>query len=423
MSEVERPVIPVADQTDPAAKPCREAAGGDAESFMRPAAPDDTPADARNNAHAQGMTGDHAVTPAAAGATGQEGEPTLEIRAVCSASPADSTAREQPDGGEQPEGAVAEPAAGGARGIRSDTEAEWNDTGRTGFVEAHPAGDAETPAVQEDGVEAHARTGEASHAGVSALDAIAEGASDPTDQLCSTVDMLDPPLAGPVPPDRLPAEPEASAQRTAEPDEAALRLAEAMVFSSAAPVPLRALGQVLPASMDAEAVVDALRARYAGRGVELVDVGGGVQFRTAPDLAPHLRKVIEIPRRLTRVAMETLAIVAYHQPVTRPEVEQLRGTSLSQQTLDSLLEARLIAPAGRKESPGRPTLWATTPEFLAQFGLKDLLSLPRREDLLLEPPRPAEPDRQDAASEAQEDDPSGGRTVPALTVSSNPASC
>ena len=152
-------------------------------------------------------------------------------------------------------------------------------------------------------------------------------------------------------------------------------------------------------------------------------MGSGVQFRTAPDLAPHLRKVIEIPRRLTRVAMETLAIVAYHQPVTRPEVEQLRGTSLSQQTLDSLLEARLIAPAGRKESPGRPTLWATTPEFLAQFGLKDLLSLPRREDLLLEPPRPAEPDRQDAASEAPEGDPSGGRTVPALTVSSNPASC
>ena len=110
-----------------------------------------------------------------------------------------------------------------------------------------------------------------------------------------------------------------------------------------------------------------------------------MQFRTAPDLAPLLRKVIEIPRRLPRVAMETLAIIAYHQPVTRPEIEEIRGASLSQQTLDSLLEADLVAPKGRRESPGRPTLWGTTPHFLAQFGLKDLRELPRREDLLLEP--------------------------------------
>ena len=110
-----------------------------------------------------------------------------------------------------------------------------------------------------------------------------------------------------------------------------------------------------------------------------------MQFRTAPDLAPLLRKVVEVPRRLPRVAMETLAIIAYHQPVTRPEIEEIRGTSLSQQTLDALLEANLIAPRGRRESPGRPTLWGTTPQFLAQFGLNDLRELPRREDLLLEP--------------------------------------
>jgi segregation and condensation protein B len=151
--------------------------------------------------------------------------------------------------------------------------------------------------------------------------------------------------------------------------EEALRLAEALVF--------------------ADAVIAALRERYAGRGVELAEIGGGVQFRTAPDLAPRLRKVIEIPRRLPRVAMETLAIIAYHQPVTRPEIEEIRGTSLSQQTLDALLEADLVAPKGRKESPGRPTLWGTTPQFLAQFGLKDLRELPRREDLLLEPPQPS----------------------------------
>jgi segregation and condensation protein B len=175
------------------------------------------------------------------------------------------------------------------------------------------------------------------------------------------------------------------------PDEDALRLAEALVFASANPVTPRALSQVLAENMDAAAVLAALRTRYEGRGVELVEVGGGVQFRTAADLAPRLRKVVEVPRRLPRVAMETLAIIAYHQPVTRPEIEEIRGASLSQQTLDALLEAELIAPKGRKEAPGRPTLWATTPGFLAQFGLKDLREMPRREDLLVEPLAPREP--------------------------------
>jgi segregation and condensation protein B len=174
-----------------------------------------------------------------------------------------------------------------------------------------------------------------------------------------------------------------------EPDEDSLRLAEALVFASAEPVTPRGLARVLLDDIDADAVLAALRARYAGRGVELVEAGNGVMFRSALDLAPRLRKVIESPRRLPRVAMETLAIVAYHQPMTRPEIEHIRGTALSQQTLDSLLELNLIAPKGRRETPGRPTLWGTTPEFLAHFGLKDLRELPRREDLLLEtaPPR------------------------------------
>jgi segregation and condensation protein B len=116
-----------------------------------------------------------------------------------------------------------------------------------------------------------------------------------------------------------------------------------------------------------------------------VEVGGGWQFRTAPDLAPRLRRVVQVPRRLPRVAMETLAIIAYHQPVTRPEIEELRGAALGQGTLDQLLEAGLVAPRGRKESPGRPTLWGTTPAFLSQFGLQQLRDLPRREDLLVEP--------------------------------------
>jgi segregation and condensation protein B len=163
-----------------------------------------------------------------------------------------------------------------------------------------------------------------------------------------------------------------------------LRLAEALIFASAAPVPLRGLKALLPEGEEAEEVVAALHARYAGRGVELAEVAGGLQFRTAPDLAPRLTKVIEVPRRLPRVAMETLAIIAYRQPVTRGEIEEVRGTTLSQNTLDALLEAELISPCGRRESPGRPTLWATTPNFLAKFGLKALSDLPRREDLINE---------------------------------------
>jgi segregation and condensation protein B len=174
-----------------------------------------------------------------------------------------------------------------------------------------------------------------------------------------------------------------------EPDEDALRLAEALVFASAEPVTPHSLSRVLPEGLDPDGVLDALRARYAGRGVELVDAGAGVMFRTAVDLAPRLRKVIDSPRRLPRVAMETLAIVAYHQPMTRAEIEHIRGTALSQQTLDSLLELDLIAPKGRRESPGRPTMWGTTAAFLAHFGLRDIRELPRREDLLLEPVQPA----------------------------------
>ncbi len=167
-----------------------------------------------------------------------------------------------------------------------------------------------------------------------------------------------------------------------------LRLAEALVFASSTPVSARMLDQILPDAADVDAVIASLRARYAGRGVELADAAGGVMFRTAPDLAPRLRKVVEIPRRLPRVAMETLAIIAYHQPITRPEIEQIRGASLSQQTLDALLEAGVVAPKGHKEVPGRPTLWGTTPAFLAQFGLRDLRDLPSREDLLVDPAPP-----------------------------------
>ena len=164
----------------------------------------------------------------------------------------------------------------------------------------------------------------------------------------------------------------------------AVRLAEAMIFASAEPVSAAALARALPDALNVEPVVAALQAHYAGRGVELVEAGGGWQFRTAADLAPALTRTIQQKRRLPRAAMETLAVIAYHQPVTRTEIEEVRGASLGQGVVEALLEAGLITPLGRKEVPGRPTLWGTTPAFLTQFGLRDLRELPRREDLLRE---------------------------------------
>ena len=171
-----------------------------------------------------------------------------------------------------------------------------------------------------------------------------------------------------------------------------VRLAEALIFASDTPIPPRALTQALPDGADLDAVMAALQNIYTDRGVILVQAAGGWQFQTAADLAPQLKRVIKIPRRLPRVAMETLAIIAYHQPVTRAEVEEIRGATLSQTTLDALLDTDMITPKGRRETPGRPTLWGTTPAFLTQFGLNDLRDLPRREDLLVEPPTiPAAP--------------------------------
>jgi segregation and condensation protein B len=162
----------------------------------------------------------------------------------------------------------------------------------------------------------------------------------------------------------------------------AVRLAEALLFAADRPVQLSKLQSVLPEGQSAPAVLEALRQVLEGRGVVLAEVAGGWALRTAPDLAPALTRVVEVPRRLPRVAMETLAVIAWHQPVTRAEVEEIRGAGLSQATLEALLEHGLIAPKGHKEVPGRPTLWGTTPRFLEQFGLTSLKDLPRREELV-----------------------------------------
>jgi segregation and condensation protein B len=190
---------------------------------------------------------------------------------------------------------------------------------------------------------------------------------------------------------------EAPAEAPAAVSEAALRIAEALVFASDRPVAPARLQSVLPPGQQAAAVLAALAEHLAGRGVQLVEVAGGVALRTAPDLAPVLTRVVEVPKRLPRAAMEALAVIAWHQPVTRAEIEEIRGATLSQSTLETLLDHGLVAPRGQKEVPGRPTLWGTTPRFLEQFGLASLKDLPRREELvsgetapLLAPPPPDE---------------------------------
>jgi segregation and condensation protein B len=172
-----------------------------------------------------------------------------------------------------------------------------------------------------------------------------------------------------------------------------LRLAEALLFAAAEPVTEKALAALLPEGVPAREVIAALTASLAGRGVEVAEVAGGWQMRTAPDLAPLLRRRFEVPKRLSRAAVEALAIVAYHQPVTRAEIEDIRGVALSQGTLDALVEAGLVEPKGRRETPGRPATWGTTGAFLAHFGLASLKDLPKLDELkaagLLEPLPPS----------------------------------
>ena len=160
-----------------------------------------------------------------------------------------------------------------------------------------------------------------------------------------------------------------------------LRLLEAILFASAEPISDRALVHKLPDGADVEALLAELQRNYAERGVNLVRAGGSWAFRTAPDLSQQLNKEIDVPRKLSRAAVETLAIIAYHQPVTRAEVEEIRGVGLSRGTLDVLLEAGWIRPKGRRRTPGRPTTWGTTDGFLDHFGIEDIADLPGMEEL------------------------------------------
>jgi len=174
-----------------------------------------------------------------------------------------------------------------------------------------------------------------------------------------------------------------------------LRLLEALIFASAEPLDEARLAERLPEGEDVTVRLGELGALYENRGVNLVQVGRKWAFRTAPDLAPQLRVEKVMPRRLSRAAIETLAIIAYHQPITRAEIEEVRGVRLSKGTLDLLFETGWVAPKGRRRVPGRPTTWGTTDHFLDHFGLAALGDLPGADELkaagLLDPVTPTIP--------------------------------
>ena len=161
----------------------------------------------------------------------------------------------------------------------------------------------------------------------------------------------------------------------------AVRAVEACLFAAEEPLGVDDIAAYVGSAVDVKAALAELEAHYAGRGIELVERGKRWHFQTAADLAHILRREREESRKLSRAAVETLAIIAYHEPVSRAEIEAIRGVQISKGTLDVLMEAGWVRPAGRREVPGRPLTFATTQEFLTHFGLKSRRDLPGIDDL------------------------------------------
>lgn len=160
-----------------------------------------------------------------------------------------------------------------------------------------------------------------------------------------------------------------------------VRAVEAALFAAEEALTINDIAQAVGEDVDVRAALEELSGHYAGRGVGLVERGKRWHFETAPDLAHVLRREREEPRKLSRAATETLAIIAYHEPVSRAEIESIRGVQISKGTLDVLMEAGWVRPAGRRETPGRPLIYATTPVFLSHFGLETRRDLPGLDDL------------------------------------------
>ena len=163
--------------------------------------------------------------------------------------------------------------------------------------------------------------------------------------------------------------------------ETARRIVEALLFASPVPLTEADILAYLPSPVAVMPILRALQTDYAGRGVQVEEHGGRWTVRTAPDLGGYLQRLQLKPKTLSQAALETLAIIAYRQPVTRAEIEQIRGVTVSRGTLDLLVDTGWVRPRGRKPVPGRPVTWVTTPAFLDHFDLQNLDDLPRLEEL------------------------------------------
>lgn len=195
-------------------------------------------------------------------------------------------------------------------------------------------------------------------------------------------------------------------------DFAGIRMAEALLFASADPLSEEEISERLPQGCDVAWILSELAQTYEKRGVNLVRVAGKWMFRTADDLGYLMHRSREEPRKLSRAALETLAIIAYHQPVTRAEIEEIRGVSTSKGTLDVLLETNWIRMRGRRRTPGRPVTYGTTEDFLVHFGLDTVKDLPGLSELkgagLLDSAIPASffvPTPDDSEELTEEEDP------------------
>jgi segregation and condensation protein B len=160
-----------------------------------------------------------------------------------------------------------------------------------------------------------------------------------------------------------------------------LRIVEAMLFAATEPVSLAKLAEFLPAETDVQSLIDDLQENYANRGVNLVQVAGSYMLRTSPDVSFVLRRETVQQKKLTKAGLETLSIVAYHQPVTRADIEDIRGVAISKGTLDTLLDIGWVRMRGRRKTPGRPVTYGTTDAFLRHFGLNEITDLPGLQEL------------------------------------------
>lgn len=160
-----------------------------------------------------------------------------------------------------------------------------------------------------------------------------------------------------------------------------LKVLEAMLFASAEPLTTNMIYERLGATADLNVLIGEMKNTYTNRGVELVETGGAWALRTSADVAAHLVVEKDVDRKLSKAALETLAIVAYHQPITRAEIENIRGVATHKGTLDALMEMGWVKPGRRRETPGRPLTWVTTTAFLDHFQLESLMDLPGMDDL------------------------------------------